>query len=114
MTAVESTDSETIVRAAAAAQVSSSAALKNIKGSKRYAVLSGDQLAEEKVRQYLQQRRTFANWTGAVAVVQILCADAVFIAYAWAGRHWDVPESAISAWLGATIIQVIAVVLGHH
>lgn len=43
--------------------------------------------------------------------LQLLVVDIVFVLYAWKGRNWDVPVEAIAAWLGATVIEVIGVVL---
>jgi hypothetical protein len=42
--------------------------------------------------------------------VQILIADAVFVAYAWKGVHWAVTASVMDVWLGATVVEVIGVV----
>ena len=51
-------------------------------------------------------------WTILVATgVQIIVADVVFVLYATNGVHWVIPPAAISAWLGAVVIQVIGVVL---
>lgn len=43
--------------------------------------------------------------------VQIAIADGVFVAYAWAGTDWKLAEGVINVWLGATVVQVIGVVL---
>jgi hypothetical protein len=40
--------------------------------------------------------------------IQIVAADIVFVVYGDANA-WVIPGSAISAWLGATVAQVIAV-----
>lgn len=55
-------------------------------------------------------REFFANGALVVMVAQIVAANAIFI---WYGdtNGWDIPGVAISAWLGATVIQVVAVVL---
>lgn len=42
--------------------------------------------------------------------VQLLAADAVFVAFAWAGRGWDLPPGVIEVWLAATVVQVVGVV----
>jgi hypothetical protein len=59
----------------------------------------------------LVQRRRFANAAGVMAVLQVVCADAVFIAYASIGVNWKIPTPAILGWLAATVVQVIGVVL---
>lgn len=43
--------------------------------------------------------------------VQVAIVDAVFVAYAWAGVNWNVQEPVMGIWLGATVINVIGVVL---
>ena len=43
--------------------------------------------------------------------VQISIADGVFVAYAWAGADWKLTPGVINVWLGATVVQVIGVVL---
>jgi hypothetical protein len=46
-----------------------------------------------------------------IMVIQVGIADYVFIRYAQARNWGDVPTGAIQAWLAATVVQVIAVVL---
>lgn len=41
---------------------------------------------------------------------QSLVADAVFVAFAWAGRRWDLPPGVIEVWLAATVVQIVGVV----
>lgn len=67
-------------------------------------IYSKNELLKTNLRRRLAK---FALW---VTGSQILCADLVFIAYAWWGRHWDLPVAAIQAWLAATVIQVIGIV----
>jgi hypothetical protein len=43
--------------------------------------------------------------------IQVAIVDGVFVAYAWAGVNWNVAEPVMSIWLGATVINVIGVVL---
>ena len=43
-------------------------------------------------------------------VAQIVAADAIFVWYGDA-NGWDIPAAAISAWLGTTVVQIVAVVL---
>jgi hypothetical protein len=62
-------------------------------------------------REEHELRKTVATWVYRATAVQVAAADVVFIIYAWVGRDWDVPVEAISAWLGATVVQVIAVLL---
>jgi hypothetical protein len=39
---------------------------------------------------------------------QVAIADAAFVVYGF-WKHWNIPGSTMSAWLGATVVQVIAV-----
>lgn len=41
---------------------------------------------------------------------QLVVANILFVLYAWLGREWDVPAPAISAWLGATVVEIIGIV----
>jgi hypothetical protein len=52
-------------------------------------------------------RMTIAVGTSIAIGVQIVVADAVFVVYG-AANDWVIPGSTISAWLGATVVQVIA------
>jgi hypothetical protein len=44
-------------------------------------------------------------------IVQLVVANAVFVAYAWVGRHWRLDTNVIQVWLGATLIELISLVL---
>ena len=44
------------------------------------------------------------------AALQVLVANGIFGWYGVAA-DWDVPSSAIGAWLGTTVVEVVAVVL---
>jgi hypothetical protein len=48
--------------------------------------------------------------------IQIIVVDVVLVGYAWKGVAWRVEPLVIDIWLGATVIEVIAVVLvvTHH
>lgn len=52
-------------------------------------------------------RKTIAVGTSIAIGIQIVVADAVFVIYG-ATNSWVIPDSAISAWLGAAVVQVIA------
>lgn len=41
---------------------------------------------------------------------QVVVADVVFFIYAYAAG-WHISDRVISAWLGATVVQVVAVAL---
>ncbi len=51
----------------------------------------------------------------AAMVIQIIIADVAFYIYGYEhvenGHFWAIPAGAIQVWLGATVVQVIGVVL---
>mgnify|MGYP001547226541 CR=1 FL=1 len=55
-------------------------------------------------------RQKYADWIIWLLGAQFAIADAVFVAFAWAGRSWDLPPGVIEVWLGATVVQVVGVV----
>lgn len=73
-----------------------------------------DRLREHQLTERVEEhrlRKAVAKWTYLATAAQIVIADSVFVVYAWAGKSWNVPTPAIAAWLSATVVQVIAVVL---
>jgi hypothetical protein len=42
---------------------------------------------------------------------QFLVTDVVFVVFAWAGKHWDLSTAVINTWLGATVVQVVGIVM---
>ena len=42
---------------------------------------------------------------------QIIAADVIFVLYVDWGRHWNVPSTTLNVWLGATVVQVLGVVV---
>jgi glutathione S-transferase len=55
-------------------------------------------------------RQKYADWIIWLLGAQFVIADVVFIAFAWAGRRWDLPSGVIEVWLVATVVQVVGVV----
>jgi hypothetical protein len=55
-------------------------------------------------------RQRYADWIIWLLGVQFVIADAVFVAFAWAGLDWALPPGVVEAWLAATVVQVIGVV----
>lgn len=43
-------------------------------------------------------------------LAQLALADSVFVVYAWRGVGWDIPGVVMTAWLSATVVEVIGVV----
>lgn len=55
-------------------------------------------------------RKRIAGTATKAAFIQVGIADIVFVIYGfWNG--WDIPGGTMNAWLGATVVQVIAVAL---
>ncbi len=60
--------------------------------------------------QRLTLRAEYSRWFKWLLTIQVALADVGFIWYAFA-IHWQVPATAMSAWLGSVVAQVIAIVL---
>jgi hypothetical protein len=56
-------------------------------------------------------KRMYALILLGLLAAQMIVADAVFVAYAWAGVNWKVDGSVMEVWLGATLIEVVGIVL---
>ena len=67
-------------------------------------------LANEKAKNLLAYGKVYAYGALLAMIAQILIADAAFYFYGHA-YHWKVPVGAMQVWLGATVVQVIGVVL---
>ena len=67
-------------------------------------------LAEKRDKQEIDLRTTYARNIMRMLVAQFFIADAVFVAYAWAGRNWNLSAQVIDVWLGATVVQIVGVV----
>lgn len=102
--------------AAQSSAVTPAAALKNVRRSELFRrkprqAMTDDEIQTANEQLKLKLRRGIAIFAGLTAILQVVCADVVFILYAQRGMHWRLPVAAIEAWLGATVIQVIGVVL---
>ena len=56
-------------------------------------------------------KRWYAIALIALLGIQILVVDVVLVGYAWKGVSWRVQPVVINIWLGATVVEVIGVVL---
>lgn len=56
-------------------------------------------------------RRMYAKGILWLLRIEILIANAVFIVFAWAGENWNLKTAVIDVWLGATVVQVVGIVL---
>jgi hypothetical protein len=63
--------------------------------------------------QELGLRQKYADSILWLLAVQLVIADAVFVAFAWAGRRWDLPPGVVEVWLAGTVVGVVAVVTRH-
>lgn len=82
---------------------------KRARRRRRIELMSSEDLVTEGKRRDLVLRErvaTFALW-GVSA--ELLIANAVFVAYAWVGKHWNLPTAAIDVWLSATVVQIIGI-----
>lgn len=70
--------------------------------------MAGERVATEQENRRL--RFGIAIAALALMALQVLVANGIFGWYG-AAAGWNVPSSAIGAWLGATVVEVVAVVL---
>lgn len=68
-------------------------------------------LREKELEQDRVLKLSYATWLRRSLAVQLLVADGVFVVYAWAGKHWNLEPVVINIWLGATVVQVVGIVL---
>lgn len=61
--------------------------------------------------QDIKLKKKYANWLLWLITIQLVVADAVFVAYAWEGEHWQLDASVIQVWLITTLVELIGVAL---
>jgi sterol desaturase/sphingolipid hydroxylase (fatty acid hydroxylase superfamily) len=61
--------------------------------------------------QDIRLKRSYAWILISLVIAQLVAANAVFVAYAWAGMHWRLETDVIQVWLGATLVELIGLVL---
>lgn len=61
--------------------------------------------------QDINLKKSYAKSLLWLVTAQLFIADAVFVAYAWAGMHWRLEGEVIQIWLGATLIELVSVAL---
>jgi hypothetical protein len=73
------------------------------------------ELENKRARNLLAYGKVYAYGSMGAMAVQILIADAAFYWYGHEhvvkGHAWQIPAGAIQVWLGATVVQIIGVVL---
>jgi hypothetical protein len=68
----------------------------------------GEHVVTEQANRRLRNGIAIAALT--VMALQVLAANGIFAWYGIAGA-WDVPASAVTAWMGTTVVEVVSVVL---
>jgi hypothetical protein len=56
-------------------------------------------------------RRMYARGILWLLGAEMLIANVVFVVFAWAGEEWKLETAVIDVWLGATVVQVVGIVL---
>jgi hypothetical protein len=56
-------------------------------------------------------KKSYATSLLRLVALQLFIADAVFVAYAWAGMHWRLEAGVVQVWLVATLVELIGVAL---
>ena len=82
--------------------------------SPRKALSCPEQYSNLAAKERVQDRKlklAYATWLRWLLAAQLGIADTVFIVYAWAGRRWHLDPAVIDVWLGATVVQVVGIVL---
>lgn len=70
-----------------------------------------DRLQVQDLEQDIRLKKRYAGWLLTAMMVQLFVANTVFVVYAWAGMNWRLSTSVINVWLGATLAEVVGVVL---
>lgn len=68
-------------------------------------------LHEKERKQDRELKLSYATWLRRSLTTQLIVADLVFVVYAWVGKKWVLEPVVVNVWLGATVVQVIGVVL---
>lgn len=82
---------------------------KRARRRRRIELMSSEELATEGRRHDLILRKRIGIFAIVGVSAELITANAVFIAYAWAGQHWKIPTAAINVWLGATVVQIFGI-----
>jgi hypothetical protein len=68
------------------------------------------ELNRRKRKNEVDLHRRVGNGALMLMVIQLFIADAAFYIYGFT-NHWHIPTAAITTWLGATVVQIVGVVL---
>jgi hypothetical protein len=67
-------------------------------------------ILQDHADQDITLRQKYATWLLGILAAELVVVNIIFVAYAWAGKHWSLPEGVIQTWLGATFVQIVGVV----
>lgn len=70
-----------------------------------------NRIREQDLRQDIRLKRFYGYFLPIAMTTQLLLADAGFFLYAWWGVRWKIVPSIMHVWLGATVVEVIGVVV---
>lgn len=70
-----------------------------------------DRLRQRNLQQDIDLKKKYANWLLGTMIGQLVIADTVFVVYAWHGVDWELSATVINAWLIATLVEIIGIVL---
>jgi hypothetical protein len=68
-------------------------------------------LHRQDLAQDIELKKRYAYWLLGAMLLQLMIANGVFVVYAWVGRDWDLSPAVINIWLGATLAEVVGIVL---
>ena len=74
-------------------------------------IASSDDLEFARGRLDLTLKGRYGFWLLVMLAGQIVIADVLMFIYAWRGYHWKVPNTVMQAWLAATVVELIGIVL---
>jgi uncharacterized protein YjiS (DUF1127 family) len=67
-------------------------------------------ILQDHADQDIALREKYAQWLLKIVAADLVLVNGIFVAYAWAGEKWKLPEGVIQIWLGATFVQIVGVV----
>jgi hypothetical protein len=67
-------------------------------------------LLGQALKEHIEQKRGYGRIMLRMMAGQLVLANGIFVAVAWAGYDWKVPHSIMHVWLAATFVQIVSVV----
>jgi len=59
--------------------------------------------------QDINLKREYARNLLRLMVAQVVLVNGIFVAYAWAGKGWNLESGVVQVWIGATVVQVVGI-----